>query len=158
MFFVISFWGNREFHVLQDATERYILCERAAKNLQDGSDYLTEQVRLFAITGQQVYMDNYFAEATDGRREKALEELRPYFEETHTFTALQTALNYSEDLMDTEYYSMRLVLEAKEVPEDIWPAAVRTVELSAADTQLTAENKLSGAAYRLRQCVPNCSQ
>ena len=23
MFFVISFWGNREFHVLQDATERY---------------------------------------------------------------------------------------------------------------------------------------
>ena len=92
MFFVISFWGNREFHVLQDATERYILCERAAKNLQDGSDYLTEQVRLFAITGQQVYMDNYFAEAADGRREKALEELRPYFEGTHTFTALQTAL------------------------------------------------------------------
>ena len=76
MFFVISFWGNREFHVLQDATERYILCERAAKNLQDGSNYLTEQVRLFAITGQQVYMDNYFAEAADGRREKALEELR----------------------------------------------------------------------------------
>ena len=93
MFFVISFWGNREFHVLQDATERYILCERAAKNLQDGSNYLTEQVRLFAITGQQVYMDNYFAEAADGRREKALEELRPYFEGTHTFTALQTALN-----------------------------------------------------------------
>lgn len=158
MFFVISFWGNREFHVLQDATERYILCERAAKNLQDGSNYLTEQVRLFAITGQQVYMDNYFAEAADGRREKALEELRPYFEGTHTFDALQTALNYSEDLMDTEYYSMRLVLEAKEVPEDTWPVAVRTVELSAADTQLTAENKLSGAAYRLRQCVPNCSQ
>lgn len=101
---------------------------------------------------------NYFAEAADGRREKALEELHPYFEGTHTFTALQTALNYSEDLMDTEYYSMRLVQEAKEVPEDIWPAAVRTVELSAADTQLTAENKLSGAAYRLRQCVPNCSQ
>ena len=145
MFFVISFWGNREFHVLQDATERYILCERAAKNLQDGSNYLTEQVRLFAITGQQVYMDNYFAEAADGRREKALEELRPYFEGTHTFDALQTALNYSEDLMDTEYYSMRLVLEAKEVPEDTWPAAVRTVELSAADTQLTAENKLRQA-------------
>ena len=68
MFFVISFWGNREFHVLQDATERYILCERAAKNLQDGSDYLTEQVRLFAITGQQVYMDNYFAMAAGRKR------------------------------------------------------------------------------------------
>ena len=60
MFFVISFWGNREFHVLQDATERYILCERAAKNLQDGSDYLTEQVRLYVMTGEEKYLNNFF--------------------------------------------------------------------------------------------------
>lgn len=63
MFFVISFWGNREFHVLQDATERYILCERAAKNLQDGSNYLTEQVRLFAIIGPAGLYGQLFAEA-----------------------------------------------------------------------------------------------
>lgn len=89
---------------------------------------------------------------------KRWEELRPYFEGTHTFDALQTALNYSEDLMDTEYYSMRLVLEAKEVPEDTWPAAVRTVELSARYAAHGGEQAPSGAAYRLRQCVPNCSQ
>ena len=109
--------------------------------------------KIAVITGASSGMGRRFAETVDSfdrfdevwviaRHEKALEELRPYFEGTHTFTALQTALNYSEDLMDTEYYSMRLVLEAKEVPEDTWPAAVRTVELSAADTQLMAENKL----------------
>ena len=38
LFFVISFWGNKEFHVLQTTTERYIVCEQAAKNLQDGSN------------------------------------------------------------------------------------------------------------------------
>ena len=79
MFFVMSFWGNREFHVLQDAAERYILCERAAKNLQDGSDYLTEQVRLFAITGQQVYMDNYFAEAARWPQGKGAGGAAPLF-------------------------------------------------------------------------------
>lgn len=71
--------GHGSSMCCRDATERYILCERAAKNLQDGSNYLTEQVRLFAITGQQVYMDNYFAEAADGRREKALGGAAPLF-------------------------------------------------------------------------------
>ena len=44
-------------------TEKCILCEKAAKDSQDGSDYLTEQVRLYAITSQKKYMDAYFTEA-----------------------------------------------------------------------------------------------
>ena len=68
LFFVISSWTNREFRVLQTTTEQYILCEKAATNLQDGSDYLTEQVRLYVMTGQQTYLDNYFEEANHTRR------------------------------------------------------------------------------------------
>ena len=63
LFFVISYWTNREFRVLQTTTEQYILCEKAATNLRDGSDYLTEQVRLYVMTGQQTYLDSYFEEA-----------------------------------------------------------------------------------------------
>lgn len=63
LFFVISSWTNREFRVLQTTTEQYILCEKAATNLRDGSDYLTEQVRLYVMTGQQTYLDSYFEEA-----------------------------------------------------------------------------------------------
>ena len=67
---------EKEFKILRMTTEQYIACERAAKQLQDGSDYLTEQVRLYVMTGQQEYMENYFKEANvTCRREHALEEL-----------------------------------------------------------------------------------
>ena len=73
---MVSFRSEKEFKILRMTTEQYIACERAAKQLQDGSDYLTEQVRLYVMTGQQEYMENYFKEANvTCRREHALEEL-----------------------------------------------------------------------------------
>ena len=113
MFFVLSYLGSKQFYMLQ-TTEQYVTCESAAKDLQDGSDYLTEQVRLYVMTGQQEYMENYFKEANvTCRREHALEELGQYFDGTRTFEALQSALNDSVELMNTEYYAMRLMVEAK---------------------------------------------
>ena len=113
IFFVLSYLGSKQFYMLQ-TTEQYVTCESAAKDLQDGSDYLTEQVRLYVMTGQQEYMENYFKEANvTCRREHALEELGQYFDGTRTFEALQSALNDSVELMNTEYYAMRLMVEAK---------------------------------------------
>ena len=43
MFFVLSYLGSKQFYMLQTTTEQYVTCESAAKDLQDGSDYLTEQ-------------------------------------------------------------------------------------------------------------------
>ena len=84
-------------------TNQYIACGNAAKQLQNGSDYLTEQVRLYAMTGQSKYMDAYFEEAenlfvfafefgfeeaeTKQSREKALDILKRYFDGTETQTA-----------------------------------------------------------------------
>ena len=146
LFFVISYWTNREFRVLQTTTEQYILCEKAATNLRDGSDYLTEQVRLYAMTGQQTYLDNYFEEADHTRRrENALAALETYFDGTHTFTTLETALDLSTQLMDTEYYSMRLVLEAGDTDESGWPAPIQAVTLSSEDEALSSSGKLRRA-------------
>ncbi len=148
LFLVISYWSNREFHVLELSTDQYIACEQAAKELKDASNYLTEQVRLYAMTGQREYMDNYFREAEETcRREKALEELHQYFDGTHTFAALQTAMGYSKELMKTEYYSMRLVLEAKNVAIEQWPEAIREVELSELDEKLSSVDKMERAQW-----------
>lgn len=57
LFLIISMISERKFLILHDTTEPYIQCERAAKQLQDGSDYLTEQVRLYVMTGQRTYME-----------------------------------------------------------------------------------------------------
>lgn len=57
LFGFISFQSEKEFHVLQTSTEQYISCERAAKQLQDGSDYLTEQVRLYAMKSVMMFQN-----------------------------------------------------------------------------------------------------
>ena len=146
LFFVISSWTNREFRVLQTTTEQYILCEKAATNLQDGSDYLTEQVRLYVMTSQQTYLDNYFEEADHARRrENALDALQTYFDGTRTFAALRTAMDLSTQLMDTEYYAMRLVLEARDTDESGWPAPIQAVTLSSDDAALSSSGKLRRA-------------
>lgn len=146
LFFIISYWSNKQLNVLKASTDQYIVCEQAAKDLKDASGYLMEQVRLYVMTGQQEYMDNYFKEANETRRrENAIEKLKQYFDGTHTMTLLQTAMGYSKDLMKTEYCAMRLVLEAKEVSKDSWPEELSQVEISELDERLSAHDKMERA-------------
>ena len=144
LFGFISFQSEKEFHVLQTTTEQYILCEKAAKQLQDGSDYLTEQVRLYVMTTQKEYLELYFKEVNKTqRREKAVTDLKQYFSDTEAFDSLESALQYSEELMNTEYYAMRLILETdgqQEIPDEL-----KKVELTPEDEQLSDEEKIKKA-------------
>lgn len=68
-----------KFLELHDATEQYIVCVNTAREMQDGSNYLTEQARLFTLWGDIEYLDNYFTEENETRRvELAAEKLREY--------------------------------------------------------------------------------
>ena len=146
IFFFISYEGNKEFHVLKTTTDQYITCENAAKQLQDGSDYLTEQVRLYVATGQQTYMDLYFEEANvTMRRDHALETLQESFGGTDTFDALQKAMDCSRNLMDTEYYAMRLMAESLGTDASLLPDELQSVVLSDEDLALSAEKKQTQA-------------
>ena len=144
LFGFISFQSEKEFHILQTTTEQYILCEKAAKQLQDGSDYLTEQVRLYVMTTEREYLDLYFEEANETqRRENAVTDLKQYFSDTETFDSLESALQCSQELMNTEYYSMRLILEVtgeQEIPDEL-----KAIELTEEDKQLSNEEKIKKA-------------
>ena len=146
IFAAVSVSSEKEFQVLRQTTDEYILCQNSAKELQDGSDYLTEQVRMYAMTGKTEYRDLYFEEANTTRRgEKALEELKKYFADTDSFTALETALSRSQELMETEYYSMRLVAESYGKSEESLPEEIRDVQLSTEDKALSAQDKRTKA-------------
>lgn len=72
----ISARGEQEFQSLRKATDRYIACEKATAKLRKGSDYLTEQVRLYTMTGKSRYMSRYFTEVNTVRsRDIAVAEL-----------------------------------------------------------------------------------
>ena len=146
LFAVVSIQAEKEFQALKRATDQYILCENAAKQLQDGADYLTEQVRLYAMTGETDYLNSYFEEVNvTQRREKALEELKVYFDGTEIFRALQDAMDSSQDLMDTEYYTMKLVAEANKVEENSLPQKLQNLELTEEDRRLSGKEKTKKA-------------
>ena len=146
LFIIVCTQSEKEFRTLRITTDQYITCEKAAKQLQDGSDYLSEQARLYAMTGQTEYRDLYFEEANETqRREKALEDLKEYFNNTDVFDSLKKALSASEELMNTEYYSMRLVCEASLTDSDTWPEEIQSIRLSGADSRLSSEAKYKKA-------------
>ena len=70
---------SRGYSRMEEATERYIDSQKNASDMQSGSDYLTEQVRLFVFTGDIENLNNYFEEKdVTRRRDKAFENLSEY--------------------------------------------------------------------------------
>lgn len=146
LFAAIAAMGRREFGELKSSTELYIVCENAAKQLQDGSDYLSEQVRLYAMTGQTKYMDLYFQEANETkRRENAIAQLKEYFDGTEVMDAIEEAQEHSLALMETEYYSMRLMEEASLSDPDTWPVEIQNTSLTDTDEAMSASRKIKKA-------------
>ncbi len=101
----------------KDAAEtneaRFVACNDAIDDLQDASDYLTTQARLFLVTGERSGMDAYLEElyVTD-RRGKAVELLRSSFsDDVKAASDLQEALKASDALAEDELTAMRLAAE-----------------------------------------------
>ena len=146
----VSVFGSTQYSVLRSAMQDYISCEKAAHKLQDGSDILTKNVRLAAATGDSKYIDAYFEEANVTKsREKALNKLSSLDGSSDAVRELRKALSASVNLMQTEYYSMRLVEESVGNASSTWPDELKTVKLSKADAALSSSEKL----YKAQQLV-----
>ena len=88
-----TFSLNRKYESLISNTGDYMLCEKAAGDLSNASDYLTEQVRLFTVNYDSRNMFNYFEEANSvQRREKALDSLKDNEMGTGSAESLNKAL------------------------------------------------------------------
>ncbi len=126
------------------STQDYILCEQLAEQLRQGSDYLTEQVRLYAETGELQYANAYFEEANvTRRRDLALEQLMQMDIDDYLEAELSEALKFSNELMEIEFYSMRLIAEAYGTDMSLLPETIRKTNLSPADAALSATQKES---------------
>ena len=131
---------------MEQASERYILAEQAAANLEAGSDTLTEAVRSFVVTGEFPYLQNYFTEANETRRrDKAVSDLESMMSRDSTaYTRLSDALSLSNELMADEYQAMNLILSSGEYEEALIPDELREAGLSPEDAAKSPAEK-----YRL---------
>lgn len=140
---VSIFQTNRGYSRLQDSIDLYIRMQESAYDLEEGSEYLTTQVHAFVATGDDKYLYKYFEEAEGTmRREQAMEALRTEMSGSQAEFFLSFAMKTSQQLMDVEYYAMRLVLEAQGKDVSLYPSAISNVQLSEFDQARGPEQKM----------------
>lgn len=133
-------WQQYKFMVT--ATDDFAECQQDAALITDGSNYLTEQVRLYTVTGDASYVEHYFTEAyVSKRRDAALHRLETFHADKTANEFLRKALDRSNQLMEQEFYAMRLVADAEEADMSEYPD-ISNVSLSASDRALSPEQKM----------------
>lgn len=131
---------------MQEATERYIDSQKNASDMQSGSDYLTEQVRLFVFTGDIEDLNNYFEEKdVTRRRDKAIENLSEDLSGSGSIQYLREALQYSNELVDLEYHAMRLAIEGFGYEVADFPTDLQDYVLPQNDLAMTTAEQLEKA-------------
>ena len=144
----VTFHLTSSFLRLMNATNVHMELERAANELMDASDYLTEKALRFTADGNMQFLEEYFTEAKEtSRREKALDKMDDDPEYDAAYSHLQDAMRYSLELMNQEYYAMKLVVEAKGYL--YYPDTLQAVELSKSDSALSPEEKMRHATQLL---------
>ena len=148
--------ASQKYNAMISATEDYIACEQNAELIKEGSDYLTEQVRLYTVTKDAEYVENYFHEVYQTkRRDMALEQMKGFNVSDEISGYLQTAMDYSNRLMTDEIYAFRLIAQAGEtareaLPDDVWnmELAEEDCDLSPEEMEEKARKIVFGSAYR----------
>lgn len=147
--------ASHRYRLMISAMEDYMSCEKDASLVKEGSDYLTDQVRLYTVTMDVKYVEQYFEEVyTVRRRDNAVEELQSFYVGDKAITYLQSALDNSNKLMEREIYAMKLISTAQGLDMSSYPD-VESAELTEEDRNLSqgemidkARNLVFGDAYR----------
>lgn len=122
---------------LDELNEEYRHMQEQADILHEVSDYLTNQVHSFMLSGDVSYLNAYFEEAYVTRsRENAVLALNQ--QSVVDYNAAAAAAAKSNELMHRETYAMKLMVKACGYDESSLPKELRRITLSAEDLALTA--------------------
>ena len=164
---------TRGYQRMQRASDRYISAQLAASNLEAGSDYLSDRVRCFVVTGELSYLDDFFEEVQETRRrDLAVENLEALLDgqDAAALNSLTAALALSNELVTVEDHAMRLTVEADGIPLSLVPDEVAQYQLSPEDLAMSPEEMRSTAEQlvfdnnymhykdRIRENVNQCTQ
>ena len=143
---LIAYSAIRGFNRLEEATDRYLLARMNIADMQGGSDYLTDRVRTYIVTGDEKSADDFFHEIeVTRRRDLAIESMESLLSGTDTARYLVEALQKSNALADIERYAMRLAAEGNGLTGDEIPKQLQTVSLTEADLALSKDEMLDKA-------------
>ncbi len=130
------------YKVLTHISSDYSNWRTNAEDMMKSSDYLTEQVRAFVAEGDHRFMNNYFHEAYNvKRRDDAVAYMEKNFPGSDMYYALKKAMEKSVELMNTEYYAIRLKGESMGDDVSLYPQIIQDTILSEKDVALSSVDK-----------------
>ena len=134
---------TRSYLRMEQASERYMVAQKSATDLETGSDILTSAVRSFVVTGDIDYMNDYFTEANETRRrDNAVANLESMMSTgSSAYNHLAAALSLSNELMYDEYEAMKLIVEAGDYDETQIPEVIRNTVLSSEEEAMSYSDK-----------------
>ncbi|MBO7708951.1 MAG: EAL domain-containing protein [Lachnospiraceae bacterium] len=139
---------TRGYQRMEKASDRYILAQQAATDLEIASDYMTDRVRCFVVTGELEYLKDFFEEVkVTRRRDNAVDELEMLLEGTDSsaLTSLGSALELSNELVLIENQAMRLVVEAGDYDPAQIPEEISSIRLTAEEAKMSEAELLEQA-------------
>lgn len=110
-----TYYMNRAVQAEEDAQNRRMEYRQLGEDLADTSDYLTAEVRYYAITGEIEHLYNYWEEIFETReRERVIAAFEKEDSPENEKVLLEQAKQFSDLLVETETYSMKLVLVSEQ--------------------------------------------
>ena len=164
---------TRGYRRMEHASDHYIAAQMAASDMESGSDYLTDRVRCFVVTGETDYLNDFIEEVqVTKRRDQAVEKLEALLDgnDRNAIESLNSALTLSNELVQIENKAMRLMLasgdyDLSEIPEEISGLKLSSKELAMSNEELkdrarlmVFDNNYMHYKDRIRENVSLCTQ
>lgn len=139
MIFTFSILSGIKLRNFHNSLNKHHVFKKSSLQIKDTSNYLTDQARLFTITGDIKYADKYFYEKNINKEKNAtLQNLLNVFDyDEIEFKKLSTAFSQSENLISIEMYAMKLKFMAEGIPETEIPQELQDITIREQDRFLS---------------------
>lgn len=144
--FISAFQLKSKYAYILDCMKNYVRCTKSVNDFRDTSDFLTNQVRLFCIKLDDSYVKKYIEEYSVAKnRERSLDVIKEFHNSDEADINMKLAFEESQNLAQTEFYSMALVYNAMDISFEEMPQQILNVKLLTDDLDLSKAEKLAKA-------------
>ena len=111
---VLTWQAQANFAAERAANARATELRQLGRDIAKASDYLTEEVRFYSVTGDKTHLDNYWREVKETkRRDRALTRLKELGAAPDELSLLDQAVASSDTLIKLEESAMKAVADGK---------------------------------------------
>ena len=137
---VAAFSVANGYQNMHRANNQYISAQIAASDMQAGSDYLTDRIRCFVMSGEPEYLADFIKEVEITKtRDNAVKNLKDLLEDENSaaIESLNNALTLSNELVGVENHAIRLMLEAGYYDTTNIPRSITRIKLTKEERAMT---------------------